>query len=177
MEHGGLYKDIQCGIARGSALSPVIGAYYLTALDEALSKADLHYARYMDDIVILAKKRWRLRKAIKTLNQIFSTLKLRQHPDKTFIGRIARGFDFLGYHFSRGPLRLATKTINNMLQKLHRLYEQKKTAPESAVSPGAYWRRWLSWARGGLSRVNQHNINCYISEIASFYLLNPLTLK
>jgi hypothetical protein len=26
-----------------------------------------------------------------------SELKVEQHPDKTFIGRIERGFDFLGY--------------------------------------------------------------------------------
>lgn len=111
MESGGLYKDIQCGITRGSALSPVIGAYYLTVLDETLSKEGLHYARYMDDIVILARTRWQLRRAIETLNQIFRALRLKQHPDKTFIGRIERGFDFLGYHFSRGPMGLATKTM------------------------------------------------------------------
>jgi hypothetical protein len=150
VEAGGLYKDIRCGIARGPALSPIIGAYYLTLLDEALSKEGLHYARYMDDIVILARTRWQLRRAIKTLNQIFSALRLKQHPDKTFIGRIERGFDFLGYHFSRGPMGLATKTIDNMLAKMHRLYEQKKTAPESAVDLGAYYRGWWGWARGGL---------------------------
>ena len=153
VENGGIYKDIQSGIARGSALSPVIGAYCLTRLDEALSKTDLHYARYMDDIVILAKTRWRLRRAIKTLNQMFNVLKLKQHPDKTFVGRIERGFDFLGYHFSHGPLMLATKTMDNMLVKMHRLYEQKKTASpdkENAIDLGAYWRRWWGWVRGGL---------------------------
>ena len=31
-------------------------------------------------------------------------LNLEKHPDKTFIGRIERGFDFLGYHFSRAGL-------------------------------------------------------------------------
>ena len=28
-------------------------------------------------------------------------LNLEKHPDKTFIGRVEKGFDFLGYHF--GP--------------------------------------------------------------------------
>ncbi|MFT6991854.1 MAG: hypothetical protein ACJASL_003850, partial [Paraglaciecola sp.] len=26
-------------------------------------------------------------------------LKVEQAPDKTFIGKISKGFDFLGYHF------------------------------------------------------------------------------
>ncbi len=31
-----------------------------------------------------------------------------KHPDKTFIGRSEKGFDFLGYHFSRDGLSMAT---------------------------------------------------------------------
>ncbi len=34
-------------------------------------------------------------------------LKLEKHPDKTFIGRIEKGFDFLGYHFSPEGLSMA----------------------------------------------------------------------
>jgi len=32
-------------------------------------------------------------------------------PNKTFIGRITRGLDFLGYRFSTERLRLAAKTL------------------------------------------------------------------
>ena len=32
-------------------------------------------------------------------NQTLNELKVEKHPDKTFIGRIAKGFDFLGYSF------------------------------------------------------------------------------
>lgn len=134
----------------------------------------------MDDIIVLAKTRWQLRKAVKTVNQIFNRLKLEQAPNKTFIGRIERGFDFLGYHFSRSPLSLAEKTINTMLNQWQRLYEQKKTAlPETdnAVDLAAYWRRWCGWARGGLSQDNQHSINQLIIELASSYRLNPATLS
>jgi len=41
----------------------------------------------MDDVLILAPTRWKLREAIKVLNQTFSELRLEKHPDKTFIGR------------------------------------------------------------------------------------------
>jgi hypothetical protein len=41
---------------------------------------------------------WQLRGAVKLVNQTLRALSLEKHPDKTFIGRIERGFDFLGYH-------------------------------------------------------------------------------
>lgn len=145
----GLYRDITRGISRGCPLSPLIGAFYLKILDEQLSRSGLYYVRYMDDILIMAPSRWKLRRAIKQLNHTFSQLKLTQHPDKTFIGRIEKGFDFLGYHFSRQPLTLASKTVSRFLAQLHRLYEQQQTAPEGAALLGDYVTRWLRWTQAG----------------------------
>jgi len=42
--------------------------------------------------------------------------------DTTCIGRIERGLDFLGYHFSRDPVRLAVQTVQHFVARLHRLY-------------------------------------------------------
>jgi RNA-directed DNA polymerase len=52
----------------------------------------------MDDICVPAPTRWKLRKAVKVVNQVLVSLRVQKHPDKTFIGRIAKGFDWLGYH-------------------------------------------------------------------------------
>ncbi|MCT7964308.1 hypothetical protein NG791_26880 [Laspinema sp. D1] len=38
-------------------------------------------------------------KAIKAVNQVMADLRVEKPPDKTFIGRRSRGFDFLGYWF------------------------------------------------------------------------------
>ncbi len=43
--------------------------------------------------------------------------------DKTFIGRIEKGFDFLGYHHSPEGLSVAEKTIEKFLACVVRLYE------------------------------------------------------
>ncbi len=78
--------------------------------------------------------------------------KSRKHPDKTYIGRIEKGFDFLGHHFQwvdqpnnlesnakeqvaknqkhgtpntkKVVLQPAVKSIHKMLKKVTRLYEQ-----------------------------------------------------
>lgn len=99
---------------------------------------------------IMSPIRWKLRHAIRRLNQIFHSLGLRQHPDKTFIGKIEKGFDLLGYHFTRECLTLANKTVSNFEEHLHRLYDQQKTAPEGGVVLGEYVPRWQRWTQAGL---------------------------
>ena len=104
----------------------------------------------MDDILILAPTRWQLRSAVKVVNQTLGALSLEKHPDKTFIGRIERGFDFLGYHFSLGGLRVAKQTIANFIEKASRLYEQKRRTGSSVSPVEVYTRRWCRWAGAGI---------------------------
>ena len=151
VEKGGTFKAIHCGISRGCSLSPVIAAYYLKGLDEQMEGDKRYfYRRYVDDIIVLAKTRWHLRCAIRTVNQHFNALKLAQAPDKTFIGRIEKGFDFSGYRFGSPHLAVAEKTITNAVNKVRRLYEQKQTAPKRAAMLDDYITRWLRWVNAGI---------------------------
>jgi len=146
VEWGGLYQDFKKGIPRGSSLSPLLGAFYLLELDQRLDKLDVKYFRYIDDILILASTRWKLKKAIRVLNQTFNELLLEQHPDKTMIGRTKRGFDFLGYHFEPEGLSVAGKTIERFIERISRLYEQG--ADINRI--GQYVLKWLQWTRTGI---------------------------
>jgi len=146
VEWGGLYQDIKRGIPRGSSLSPLLGAFYLLELDQKMANLDVKYFRYMDDILILAPTRWKLKKAVRMLNQQFNELKLEKHPDKTLLGRTERGFDFLGYRFKPDGVTLAEKTVANFLTKALRLYEQEP--PHFRMRwLGEYIGRWKRWAK------------------------------
>ncbi len=90
---------------------------------------------------MLAPTRWKLRRAVKAVNEVLSSLGLEKHPDKTFIGRIERGFDFLGYHFSPHGLRVAALTLEKFVEHASRLYEQKRERPNGPSSLGMYVRR------------------------------------
>ena len=153
-EDGGVFWDIKQGISRGCPLSPILGALYLKSLDDAFVGDEVYYSRYMDDILILSKTRWQNRRVVKKLNQCFAELKVSQHPDKTFIGRIEKGFDFLGYHFSRESLRMAAITVRKHLERLQRLYEQQKakkaTDEQVALVLAEYVKRWRRWCLSGL---------------------------
>ncbi len=124
VEFGGEFRDIGEGISRGCPLSPILGALYLKALDDQFEDRDVYYIRYMDDILILSKTRWQNRKVVRQLNQILNELKVEKHPDKTFIGKVVKGFDFLGYHFSREQLKIARITWQKHALHIIQLYEQ-----------------------------------------------------
>jgi hypothetical protein len=149
VEWGGLYRDINRGIPRGSSLSPLLGAFYLTELDQKMVKLDVKYFRYMDDILILASTRWKLKTAIRVLNQTFNELKLEKHPEKTLIGRVERGFDFLGYFLKPYSLSVSEKTVDRFIERIVRLYEQEPPNGRHRRL-GQYVLRWFRWLLSGL---------------------------
>jgi hypothetical protein len=51
---GEVYWDCKKGIMQGSSLSPLLGAVALLCWDKAMHKHKFTYARYMDDLVVLA---------------------------------------------------------------------------------------------------------------------------
>jgi hypothetical protein len=71
--------------------------------------------------------------------------------DKTFIGRIEKGFDFLGYHFSPEGLSVADKTIEKFLTSAVRLYKQEREEPLGSRQLGLYVKRWVRWFYGGIT--------------------------
>jgi hypothetical protein len=146
-ERGGWFWDHERGISLGCPLSPLMGAFFLAELDERFAHCGLFYVRFMDDILVLAPTRWKLRRAVQAVNEVLGNLRLEKHPDKTFIGRIEKGFDFLGFHFSRDGLRVAETSMRKFVERAARLYEQDRKEPSGSPRLGAYVRRWLGWAK------------------------------
>jgi hypothetical protein len=81
----GIYYHFLQGILKGCPLSPLMVSLMLKPLDDAL-----FYCRFMDDWVILVTTKSQLRRVIKMSHRILKQLKLKMHPDKTMIGRIAK---------------------------------------------------------------------------------------
>lgn len=114
-----------------------------------MTATGLFHVRFMDDILVLAPTRWKLRCAVELVNVILGSLRLEKHPDKTFADRIARGFDFPRYRFTADSLTLAVGTLTNFADRVPRLYEQEREGQTNPSCLGAYVRRWRAWARGG----------------------------
>lgn len=146
----GEYEDVTQGISLGCPLSPIMGAVFLDILDQRMEATGHFYRRFMDDWVILAPTRWKLRKAVALVNRTLEELCAEQHPDKTFIGRLAKGFEFLGYKITpSGLVGVARKTCDKFVERVNQLYEQGA----SGERIGEYVKRWQCWVRAGLQEL------------------------
>ena len=145
------------GLAAGGSLSPLPAALYLTPLDsamESLQPKGVRYVRFMDDYVICAPTRHKLRHAIRSMHAVLRALQLTVHPDKRFIGRTTRKFDFLGYRLRPGrKLRPAAQSTHRLVRRARRLHEQG--ADEDRLR--RYVRRWSRMAARRPPRLGQQH--------------------
>lgn len=157
------YREIRRGISLGCPLSPLMAALFLKPLDDAMKESDVFYIRFMDDWVVIVPTRWKLRRAVASVNRVLNALQLEKHPDKTFIGRAERGFDFLGYQFTPVILTVAKKTVERFVERAARLYEQEpEGSPGGSFRFWEYVKRWLSWVTGGVStRLSLLNVTLH----------------
>lgn len=132
------------GIPKGCPLSPLMAALYFKPLDDEMKKRGF-YVRYMGDWLVMVKTKHQLRHVIKLTHQILSKLKLKMHPDKTYLGAMKKGFNFLGVHFGAQP-----EISKTSLEKHHVKIAQRYAQGASEASIGKYVARWTSWCRSML---------------------------
>ena len=128
----------------------------------------------MDEWIVLSPNRWKLKNAIQIVNQTLNELKFEKHLDKTFIGQIAKGFDFLGYNFEPKGLSIAPKTLLNFLDRKTQLYEQD--ADYSSI--GYYVKNCWRWVRTVVEfseRKRSGQLACPTLSIAKFTHVNHET--
>ncbi|MDQ6961918.1 MAG: hypothetical protein Q9M28_05240, partial [Mariprofundaceae bacterium] len=86
------------------------------------------------------------------LNQFFNHFGFEQHPDKTFIGRTNKGFDWLGFQLNHtGIVGVSVRSLENHKLKLRQLYEQarkQKLSQQDLLRRVAkYKQHWLRWVK------------------------------
>ncbi len=133
------------GMTAGGSLSPLLAAVILVPLDEAVNglwrRYGLFYVRYMDDFVVMAPTRHKLRRAIKEVHAVMGGLGLRLHATKRCVGKLSNGFDFLGYRVVPGRrLRTSAEGRRCLAEKFRRLYEQ-------GAAHNRLWRYGERWCR------------------------------
>ena len=159
VEDCGEFHSPETGICRGCALSPLIGGSLLHHVDSFFaSENELFYSRYMDDFLFLTRKRWPLRRAMKQLYGFFDLGGFERHPDKTRIGKIERGFDWLGVWFTPTETTIAPRALNNHAERCRQVYERAvltgSSHEDACARVSEYKQRWNIWATSMLPSNN-----------------------
>ena len=142
--------EFMCVLVYAVPRTTALGAVLLTKLDEQITQDGVSYVRYMDDILVMATTRWKLKRAIAVVKHGLAQLGLRTHPDKTWVGKTDQGFDFLAYHLGSERVIVAKGTVKRCVTRIRRLHEQEQGRPSRSSSLGVYVSRWWRWADGGL---------------------------
>jgi len=150
VDRNGCLFEVRRGIARGCSLSPLIGALYLADLDRELARRDVFYVRFVDDILVLARTRWKLKDAIRRIRRHLAGLELELRPEKTCIGRVDCGFDWLGFRVTPGGVEPSAESVQRFEEKARRLYERD---PGDTSRIGGYVQRWEAWAAGVVAQT------------------------
>ena len=155
------------GIPKGGAVSPVLGALYLTPLDHAMERqvkrGDCFYARFQDDIILVARKRHVLRRMRLKMYKVLNALMLTLRSEKTYLGRSHKGFDLLGYHISPDGLSPSLQTQEKAIVKAKRRYAQG-----GGKSLHSYLNRWRTWVHAGLP-FKVHHVDDVIESIIALF--------
>ena len=94
------YKNSDFGIALRGPLSQFFSGIYLKPLDDAISKMNVTYLRFQDDVLILCNTKRQLNRCKRKIMQVMNERHLRLSKRKTRMGEIKEsGFHFLGIEY------------------------------------------------------------------------------
>jgi RNA-directed DNA polymerase len=109
------------GVPQGSGLSPLLSNLYLHPFDQYIAQAGYTSIRYCDDFVILCQTQAEAEAALALVHTWMTQHGLRLHPEKTHIVEAKtdnKGFDFLGYRFTRGRRYVRPKSLQALRDKI-----------------------------------------------------------
>ncbi len=108
------------GVMAGTPLAPLLATLYLTDFDDEAAATGVTYARYSDDILVLAPPDELA--AVECLLRIrLAERGLKVNETKTATAAPGDPWDFLGFRFADGNIRLAPLTIAKVRSRTSRV--------------------------------------------------------
>lgn len=110
----------QKGIMAGTPLASFYANLYLRALDRRFFEAGVIYARYSDDMLILARSREALEEQVAVLHAFLAEQGLRLNPEKEAYFAPEEGWVFLGFSYCGGVVDIAPVSVTKLKHKMRR---------------------------------------------------------
>lgn len=108
------------GIMAGTPLSSFYANVYLRELDQWFYEQRIPYARYSDDIIVLAPEMNQVQDHAETIRHFLLQRELHINPDKESFASPAEGWTFLGFCCRNGTIDIAPVTVSKIKHKMRR---------------------------------------------------------
>ena len=144
IENGTAVEDVK-GIMAGTPPSAFFANLYLKDLDHHFNEVGIPYARYSDDILVLADSPEELAEHIRYIHAFLKQYGLEINPDKEAITSPDEGWVFLGFYACKGRIDIAPANVQKLKDKMRRKTRalarwQKRNALEGEKAAKAFIR-------------------------------------
>ncbi len=124
-----LFPTDDIGVPQGSSLSAFAGNVVLRYFDDQLNGRNIRTVRYIDDFVILGGSEQSVKRAFSSANAILKGLGMAaygpdENPEKSNIGAISDGFDFIGCSIRSNGVMPSKKTRTKLLEDIQHTLRQ-----------------------------------------------------
>jgi len=138
------------GMPLGNMTSQFFANVYLNDLDQFIKRKlkMKYYLRYVDDFVVLHKRKDTLEDAKDKIEKYLKNLKLELHPDKSKIFSLYQGVDFLGFKIFYYYKRARRRNVNHFksrLENLEKRYKQGELNKEEFLAKVNGWLAYVMW--------------------------------
>jgi RNA-directed DNA polymerase len=120
------------GVAQGCPLSALAGNIALRDFDARLNGRGIVCLRYIDDFILLSKKREPVERAFESADSLLQTLGMKIYrpgdgSGKAFMGKMEEGHEFLGYRLVPGVYPPSEKNQERLLGSIRQEIDEGKT--------------------------------------------------
>ncbi|MCP5348243.1 MAG: reverse transcriptase domain-containing protein [Gammaproteobacteria bacterium] len=126
------------GVPQGLAVSNILAAIYLLNIDKNLKAIkEIKYYRYVDDVLIFCDSS-NAKEIAAIVIRMFRKIGLTIHdpekvPEKSSIGPINAGFDYLGYKFYDNIVTVRPASVDRLKQSLVSIFTSYKYSKQKSV--------------------------------------------
>lgn len=117
---GGKVIEDRKGIMAGNPLSSFLANLYLADMDRDFAERGVVYARYSDDIIVMADTEEQLSQYRDEILARLSDKEMTVNPKKVFYAKPGEPWDFLGITFHGGTVDVARASVEKMKGKIRR---------------------------------------------------------
>jgi RNA-directed DNA polymerase len=188
-----VFHETETGTPQGGVISPLLANIALHGMEEALGvkyeyrgriRGPRAVVRYADDFVVLCESKEDAEQAVNTLKGWLSNRGLSLSEEKTQIGHLTQGFDFLGFNIrhyeapqtSRSGYKLLIKpskeSITTIREKLRQEWSHVVGSNANAVvrKLNPIIRGWANYFRIGVAKETFTKLDTWMFQRERLYV-------